>query len=91
MIGAGGRPVLLSTIAEIRRSVGAGEIERKYQQRLIACPANPAGRDLGAISDDIEAPPRRAPLPPGFSVQIGGQTAQQREAFCSLEFTSSWP
>ena len=27
-------------------------------------------------------------LPPGFSVQLGGQTVQQREAFGSLKFTS---
>ena len=27
-------------------------------------------------------------MPPGFSVQMGGQTAQQREAFSSLTFMS---
>ena len=52
--GAGGRPVVLSTIAEIQRSVAPVEIERKYQQRLIRVSGNPVGRDLGAISDDIE-------------------------------------
>jgi multidrug efflux pump subunit AcrB len=85
---AGGRPVVLSTIAEIRRSVAPVEIERKYQQRLIRVSGNPAGRDLGALSDDIERRLETLQLPPGFSVQMGGQTAQQREAFSSLTFMS---
>jgi CzcA family heavy metal efflux pump len=85
---AGGRPVVLSTIAEIQRSVAPVEIERKYQQRLVRVSGNPVGRDLGAISDDIESRLGTLRLPPGFSVQMGGQTAQQREAFSSLTFMS---
>src|SRR3989442_5978539 len=30
----------------------------------------------------------RSPLPAGFTVRLGGQTAQQRESFASLSFTS---
>jgi CzcA family heavy metal efflux pump len=85
---AGGRPVVLSTIAEIQRSVAPVEIERKYQQRLIRVSGNPAGRDLGALSDDIERRLEGLQLPAGFAVQMGGQTAQQREAFSSLTFMS---
>jgi multidrug efflux pump subunit AcrB len=84
----GGRPVVLSTIAEIKRTVGPVEIERKYQQRLIRVSANPVGRDLGAISQDIEGRLSSLQLPPGFEVRLGGQTAQQREAFSSLAFMS---
>ncbi len=83
-----GRPIMLSTIADIRRSVSPVEIERKYQQRLIRVSGNPAGRDLGAISDDIERRLGTIQMPSGFSVQMGGQTAQQREAFSSLAFMS---
>jgi hydrophobe/amphiphile efflux-1 (HAE1) family protein len=82
-----GRPVLLSTVAEIKRDLGPVQIERKYQQRLIRVSANPAGRDLGAISSDIEKRLGELQLPPGFAVKMGGQTAQQREAFSSLLFT----
>lgn len=81
-----GRPIVLSTIADIRRSVSPVEIERKYQQRLIRVSGNPAGRDLGAISDDIEQRLGTIQMPSGFMVQMGGQTAQQREAFSSLAF-----
>jgi CzcA family heavy metal efflux pump len=84
----GGRPIVLSTIADIKRSVAPVEIERKYQQRLIRVSGNPVGRDLGSISDDIERRLGSVRLPPGFEVRVGGQTAQQREAFASLLFTS---
>jgi multidrug efflux pump subunit AcrB len=86
--GSAGRPIVLSTIAEIKRSVAPVEIERKYQQRLIRVSANPVGRDLGAISADIESRLGALRLPPGFEVRLGGQTAQQREAFSSLLFTT---
>jgi CzcA family heavy metal efflux pump len=82
----GGRPVVLSTIAEIQRTVAPVQIERKYQQRLVRISANPVGRDLGSVSDDLEERLTALSLPPGFSVQLGGQTAQQREAFGSLTF-----
>src|SRR5262249_54157000 len=86
--GVSGRPLILSTVAEITRSVAPVEIERKYQQRLIRISANPVGRDLGAISNDIEQRLGSMHLPPGFEVRLGGQTAQQREAFSSLFFTT---
>jgi len=85
----GGRPVILSTVADIRRSAAPVEIERKYQQRLVRVSANPVGRDLGAISADVEARLAGLQLPPGFTVRLGGQTAQQREAFASLYFTGA--
>ncbi len=88
VIGDGGRPVTLGSVAEIRQGTGPVMLERKYQQRIVKINANPAGRDLGAISADLEERFRTMGLPPGFSVQLGGQTVQQREAFSSLKFTS---
>jgi multidrug efflux pump subunit AcrB len=82
------RPVLLSTIAEIKTSSGPVEIERKYQQRIIRISANAVGRDLGSASDELDASFKQLPMPAGFTVRLGGQTEQQREAFGSLYFTS---
>jgi CzcA family heavy metal efflux pump len=82
------RPVLLSTVAEIRQSTGPVEIERKYQQRLVHITANAVGRDLGSISEELEAKFHQLPMPAGFSVKLGGQSEQQRDAFGSLYFTS---
>jgi multidrug efflux pump subunit AcrB len=85
---AGDRPVLLSTIAEITKSTGPVEVERKYQQRIVRVSANAVGRDLGSLSDDLETRFRQLPLPAGFSIRLGGQTEQQREAFSALYFTA---
>lgn len=82
------RPVLLSTVAEIAKSTGPVEIERKYQQRIVRVAANAVGRDLGSLSEELDAKFKQLPLPAGFSIRLGGQTEQQREAFSSLYFTS---
>jgi multidrug efflux pump subunit AcrB len=82
------RPILLSSIATITRSTGPVEIERKYQQRLVRVSANAVGRDLGSVSEELESKFRQLPMPAGFSIRLGGQTEQQREAFGSLYFTS---
>jgi CzcA family heavy metal efflux pump len=82
------RPVLLSTVAQITQSTGPVEIERKYQQRLVRIAANAVGRDLGSLSEELEAKFHQLPMPAGFSVRLGGQTQQQRESFSSLYFTS---
>jgi hydrophobe/amphiphile efflux-1 (HAE1) family protein len=88
VIGDGGRPVSLGSVAEIRQGVGPVMIERKYQQRLVKITAQPSGRDLGSIAQGLEDKLRALPLPPGFTFQLTGQIQQQREAFGSLKFTS---
>src|SRR5256712_826540 len=75
-------------VARITQSTGPVEIERKYQQRLVRVAANAVGRDLGSVSEELEGKFRQLPLPAGFSIRLGGQTEQQREAFGSLAFTS---
>jgi hydrophobe/amphiphile efflux-1 (HAE1) family protein len=88
VIGDGGRPISLGSVAEVKQGVGPVMIERKYQQRLIKITAQPSGRDLGAIATDLEDKLKALPLPPGFTFQLAGQIQQQREAFGSLKFTS---
>jgi len=88
VIGDGGKPISLGSVAEIKQGVGPVMIERKYQQRLVKITATPSGRDLGSIAVDIEDKLRALPLPPGFQFQLTGQIQQQREAFGSLKFTS---
>src|SRR5438093_928580 len=75
-------------VAAVTQSTGPVEIERKYQQRLVRVAANAVGRDLGSVSEELEGKFRQLPLPAGFSIRLGGQTEQQREAFSSLAFTS---
>jgi multidrug efflux pump subunit AcrB len=87
-VTANDRPVLLSTIATIRQSTGPVEIERKYQQRLVRVNANAVGRDLGSVSEELERKFGQLPKPAGFTIKLGGQTEQQREAFGALSFMS---
>ncbi len=81
-----GQPVALSTIAEIRRTAGPVQIDRKYQQRAIDITGNNIGRDLVGVSDDVQAALNRVPVPAGFSTQMTGQTQTQRDAFAGLFF-----
>lgn len=77
-------PVLLKNIASVRLNSGPVKIDRKYFQRVIHITANPVGRDLGAIADDLETRFAALQLPQGFSIRLSGQIQQQRETFEGL-------
>src|SRR6266436_10014085 len=70
VIGDGGRPISLGSVAEVKQGVGPVMIERKYQQRLVKITAQPSGKDLGSIAQDIEDKLKALPLPPGFQFQL---------------------
>jgi len=80
--------VRLSTIASIEPGAGPLEIDRRYLQRVIDITGNPVGRDLGSIATSLEADFAAMRLPPGFTVQLGGQIAKQRETFRSLAYAA---
>jgi CzcA family heavy metal efflux pump len=82
-----GTPLLLKSLATVQRGSGPVELDRKYQQRIVHLTANPAGRDLGSISEELERHFGEIKIPPGFEVRLGGQTKQQRETFGSLRFS----
>jgi len=77
-------PVLLKNIASVRLNSGPVKIDRKYFQRVIHITANPVGRDLGAIADELESKFADMQLPQGFTIRLSGQIQQQRETFEGL-------
>jgi CzcA family heavy metal efflux pump len=83
-----GQPVALATMADIRRSSGPVQVDRKYQQRVIDVVANVLGRDLGAIAAEIDARLDKLEKPPGFTLNLSGQIQAQREAFAGLTFAA---
>jgi CzcA family heavy metal efflux pump len=83
-----GEPVALSTIAQIQRSSGPVQIDRKYQQRVVDVFANVLGRDLGSVTDEIESKLGSLQAPAGFSIHLGGQSQTQKEAFKGLSFAA---
>ncbi|MGH7250248.1 MAG: efflux RND transporter permease subunit [Nitrospiraceae bacterium] len=83
-----GEPVLLKNVAAIRFNSGPVKIDRKYFQRVVHITANPVGRDLGSIGEELEARFAEIHLPPGFDIRLAGQVQQQRETFAGLIFAS---
>jgi multidrug efflux pump subunit AcrB len=84
-----GALVSLANIATVKRSSGPVQINRKYLQRIIDVTANVApGKDLGAASAAVQRAIEEVPPPDGYAVQLGGQTAAQREAFSGLIFAA---
>ncbi len=84
-----GSMISLANLAEIRRSSGPVLIARKYLQRIIDVTANVApGKDLGTASAAVEQALKETQAPQGFSAQLGGQTAAQKEAFAGLSFAA---
>ncbi len=81
--------VPLSNVAHIKRGSGPVTISRKYLQRIIDVTANVApGKDLGAATVATQAAVDELPPPEGFSAQLGGQSAAQKQAFSGLKFAA---
>lgn len=84
-----GSMVSLANVAQIQRSSGPVLIARKYLQRIIDVTANVApGKDLGTASAAVQGVLDQSPPPQGFTAQLGGQTAAQKEAFTGLGFAA---
>jgi multidrug efflux pump subunit AcrB len=74
--------VPLANVAHVERSSGPVQITRKYLQRIVDVTANVApGADLGAASDAAQRALDDTTPPDGFTVQLGGQTLAQKQAF----------
>ena len=86
---ADGTVLPLANVAQVKRSAGPVQVNRKYLQRVVDVTANTGpGVDLGAASAAVERVLDEVPPPEGFSVQLSGQTQAQREAFGSLRFAA---
>ena len=79
-------PLPLSAVAEMESRMGAAEIRRLDQRRVVLVRASPVGIDLGSAAAAVEAWLARQPLPPGVGVTVGGQKQEMDEAFASMQF-----
>lgn len=76
-----GGGVPLSQVAEVRQVVGPIQINRENNQRRWIVQGNVRGRDLGGVAADVrERVERKVVLPPGYTVEYGGQFENQQRA-----------
>jgi cobalt-zinc-cadmium resistance protein CzcA len=77
----GGEQVTLAQVARIQVTRGPEKIEREEGQRRIIVMANVRGRDLGSFVDEVRSRiEQELTLPPGYSVEYGGQFENQQRA-----------
>ena len=77
----GGANLPLSALAEISEVPGAGEVNRENQRRMVAVSARLEGLDLGTGMKQVQAMMKTVELPPGVTVQMGGQFEPQQQTF----------
>ncbi|MBU1068448.1 efflux RND transporter permease subunit [Myxococcota bacterium] len=76
-----GRFIELGNIATLNQHQGPIAIERKNQQRIVKVEADIMGRDVGSISEDVEALLKTIQVPDGFQILMGGARKDQQESF----------
>jgi len=73
--------VRLGDVARISIESGPPQVRRDDVQRRVVIQANVQGRDMGSVVADIrQAIAQQVELPPGYSVDIGGQFENQQRA-----------
>ena len=80
------RPLPLGAVADIRIEDGPGDVRHITGRRAAVLSASLAEFDLGRTADDVRAALADLPLPPGFTVSVGGQTREMDSALSSLAF-----
>jgi multidrug efflux pump subunit AcrB len=79
-----GTPIALASVASIVPVVNPEVIRRQDLQRREAIFANVDGRPSGDVGADVEKLVKEISLPAGYSIDIGGATKDQKEAFAAM-------
>jgi cobalt-zinc-cadmium resistance protein CzcA len=82
---AKGAVIPLSQVADVRQVTGPIQINREQNQRRWIVQGNVRGRDMGSVVADIQQRIRtEVELPPGYTIQYGGQFENQQRAMRRL-------
>jgi HAE1 family hydrophobic/amphiphilic exporter-1 len=81
-----GRPIFLKAVADVEITEGPTEIRRERQKRAAIVSGNLAGRDMGAVADDVRAvlDQLRPELPASVVTALSGQEQELQRSFRSL-------
>jgi len=75
----------LSQVADVKSVIGPIQINREKNQRRWIVQGNVRGRDLGSVVKDIQKRiDEKITLPPGYSIEYGGQFENQQRAMKRL-------
>jgi heavy metal efflux system protein len=81
----GGTTVTLATLAGVKTGLGRASINRENGRRYIGIRMNVRGRDMGGFVNEARAlVEREAPLPPGMSIEWGGEFENKERAMARL-------
>jgi CzcA family heavy metal efflux pump len=75
-----GRTVRLDEVADVRIGPAPNIIKRENVSRKIDVGANIEGRDLGSIIHDVEERIKEVELPPGYRLELIGESAERKAA-----------
>ncbi len=81
-----GSGVPLRSLVRLEERRGPMEIHRLNQERVVSITGEVVGRDMGEVAEDLRISLRGLDLPPGFSLNIGGDYEEQRQAFQELRW-----
>lgn len=80
-----GKRVPVSSLASIKISTGAAELQRENLQSMGVITARLNQRDLGSVMSDIRAQiGKNITFPPGYHIEYGGAFADQQRSFNEL-------
>jgi len=82
--GTDGRSVPLGSLARSHTSGGELILQRENLRQMALVTGRLEGRDLGSAVDEIQAHLQTLKLPVGYTVEVGGQYASQRQSFHEL-------
>ena len=82
-VAGAGAPVAvpLGQIAKITTSLGPARIDHLDRERVVSVQANTERRAMTEVMKDIQARLNSVPLPAGYELRLGGETADQQEVF----------
>lgn len=79
-----GAVVPLDLVADISVTSSPAAISRIGQIRAVEVTGTVSGRDIGAVNEEIAAKLKDYPLPQGYTMDFGGQSAETSKAFGDL-------
>jgi CzcA family heavy metal efflux pump len=78
------RVLHLEEVADLKKIPGKTDIDHENLSQVVNIKAQISGRALSEIISDVKVMIGQIPLPPGVTVEIGGQYESQQRAFSEL-------